>query len=80
MHQKLNNWELITIYFVHIYLLNIKYRNYRFNNISTVPPALLLHARVSNVIDYSLMQNDMQLSIIIFISCNFAGLCVNGKT
>ena len=35
--------------------------------------------RVSYVIDYSLTHNYMQLRIIIFISCNFAGLGVIGK-
>ena len=35
--------------------------------------------RVSNVIDYSLMRNYMQLHIIIFIPCNFAELCIIGK-
>ena len=32
--------------------------------------------RVSNVIDYSLTRNYVQLRLIIFISCNFAGLRV----
>jgi len=36
-------------------------------------------ARVSNVIDYSLTRNYVQLRVIIFISCNFAGLRVIGE-
>ena len=36
----------------------------------------LITARVSNVLDYSLTRNYVQLRIIIFISCNFAGLRV----
>ena len=35
--------------------------------------------RVSNVIDYSLTRNYVQLRVIIFISCNFAGLRVIGE-
>ena len=36
-------------------------------------------SRVSNVIDYSLTRNYVQLRVIIFISCNFAGLRVLGE-
>ena len=32
--------------------------------------------RVSNVIDYSLTRNYVQLRVIMFISCNFAGLFI----
>ena len=35
--------------------------------------------RVSNVIDYSLTRNYVKLRVIIFISCNFAGLRVIGE-
>ena len=36
----------------------------------------LTYCRVSNVIDYSLTRNYVQLRVIIFISCNFSGLRV----
>ena len=36
--------------------------------------------RVSNVIDYSLTRNYLQLRKIVFISCKFGGLRVIGET
>jgi len=38
-----------------------------------------IYSRVSNVIDYSLTRNYVQLRVIIFISCNFPGLRVIGE-
>ena len=40
---------------------------------------LIQVSKVSNVIDYSLTRNYVQLRVIIFISCNFAGLRVIGE-
>ena len=41
--------------------------------------SFLIVIRVSNVIDYSLTRNYVQLREIIFISCNFAVLRVIGE-
>ena len=38
-----------------------------------------IQGRVSKVIDYSLTRNYLQLRVIIFISYNFAGLCIIGE-
>ena len=52
---------------------------YRQSGLKTNLKKYFLQIRVSSVIDYSLTRNYVQLRVMIFISCNFAGLRVIGE-